>query len=336
MWKQNKKKEIIQKTVSTYGISTTTVNRYIKNLIKEGIVGEYQKNGEMKFRLVSKPFAKIYYPKKEKLEEDIIYNNDFAKHFENYSDNIKNIWTYCFTEMMNNAIEHSDATEITCYVFQYYSKTVIIIEDNGIGIFNKIKLYNKEVLKKDITIEEACAQLFAGKLTTDESNHSGEGIFFTSRIVDHFVILSSNTRFTHNAYIDNFNEDDEIAKKFEIGKKGTAVFMCLYNFSKKSVKEVFDMYSNVDKGFFKTQIPMKMMFENVYPVSRSQARRLYSTFEKFDEIVLDFKDIENIGQAFAHEMFIVYLKNNPNKKILVENSNDAVNDMIARVKNTVN
>ncbi len=37
------------------------------------------------------------------------------------------------------------------------------------------------------------------------------------------------------------------------------------------------------------------MFENAYPVSRSQARRLYNTFDKFEEIVLDFKDIENMG-----------------------------------------
>jgi hypothetical protein len=112
--------------------------------------------------------------------------------------------------------------------------------------------------------------------------------------------------------------------------------MYLSNTSSKTIEEVFNMFSDVNKGFFKTQIPMKMMFENVYPVSRSQARRLYSTFDKFKEIILDFKDIENIGQAFAHELFVVYARNNSNKKIVVENPNESVKNMISIVKNTVN
>lgn len=335
MWKQNQKKDIIKKAVNTYNISTTTVNRYIKDLIKNDVAKENIIDNIIKYRLVSKKIVKSYYPKKEKLEEDIIYTNDFNKYFQEYANNIKHIWTYCFTEMMNNAIEHSDSNEITCFFIQNYLKTIIVIEDNGVGIFNKIKAYNKEILKKDISIEEACSQLFAGKLTTDVSRHSGEGIFFTSRIVDHFVILSSNTIFTHNAYTENIIEDDEISKIIKIGKKGTAVFMFLNNFSPKNMEEVFSMYSDFEKGFFKTQIPIKMMIENGYPVSRSQARRLYNTFDKFDEIILDFKDIDNIGQAFTHEMFIVFSRNNPNKKIIVDHANDKISDMINRVKNTI-
>lgn len=336
IWKQYKKKDVVKKTVNTYNISVTTVNRYIKGLIDEGIISEELTKEDIKYKLISKSFAKVYYPKKEELEEDIIYKEDFAKYFENFDDNVKHMWAYCFTEMMNNAIEHSDSTEISCYLIQNYLKTIIIIEDNGIGIFNKIKAYNKEVLNKNITIEEACTQLFAGKLTTDKSRHSGEGIFFTSRIVDDFIILSSNTIFTHDVYAENLIENDELTKNINIGKNGTAVIMYLSNTSPKTTKEVFNMFSNEDKGFFKTQLPMKMMFDNVYPVSRSQARRLYSTFDKFEEIVLDFKDIENIGQAFAHELFIVYGKNNPKKRLVIENSNDSVNNMIERVKNTVN
>mgnify|MGYP000903914149 CR=1 FL=1 len=336
MWKQNIKRDIVQKTVDTYNISATTVNRYIKKLINEGIIEEKINNRLIRYKLISKTYEKTYYPKKEKLEEDIVYNEDFSKYFEDFDDNVKHMWAYCFTEMMNNAIEHSEGTEITCFLSQNHLKTIVVIEDNGIGIFNKIKLYNEEVLKKNITIEEACAQLFAGKLTTDKSRHSGEGIFFTSRIVDTFIILSSNTIFSHNAYAEKLIENDEIAKGIKIGKNGTAVFMFLSNTSPKSIKEVFSMFSNADKGFFKTQIPMKMMFENAYPVSRSQARRLYNTFDKFGEIVLDFKGIENIGQAFVHEMFIVYEKNNPEKKLIIENANDTINNMINRVKNTVN
>lgn len=53
------------------------------------------------------------------------------------------------------------------------------------------------------------------------------------------------------------------------------------------------MFSDVDGGFTKTNIPVKNVFET-YPVSRSQAKRLCHRFDKFREIELDFDGIEEI------------------------------------------
>lgn len=46
--------------------------------------------------------------------------------------------------------------------------TTVFIQDDGIGIFEKIKDYFKMN-----TIDDAICELFKGKLTTDSRNHSG-------------------------------------------------------------------------------------------------------------------------------------------------------------------
>jgi hypothetical protein len=40
-------------------------------------------------------------------------------------------------------------------------------------------------------------ELAKGKLTTDKTKHSGEGIYFTSQIFDSFNILSAGVYFSH-------------------------------------------------------------------------------------------------------------------------------------------
>ena len=72
--------------------------------------------------------------------------------------------------------------------------------------------------------------------------------------------------------------------------------------SKKTTKEVFDRFSNVDDGFIKTQIPIAHIFPYGSPVSRSEGRRLGELILKFKEVDLDFTGVEEVGQAFCHEM----------------------------------
>ena len=53
------------------------------------------------------------------------------------------------------------------------------------------------------SLDEALCELFKGKLTTDEANHSGEGIFFTSKMMDNFLISSSGKIFTSSKFDDD-------------------------------------------------------------------------------------------------------------------------------------
>lgn len=54
----------------------------------------------------------IYYPQKDKLEEDRIFETDILPLLKVLPDSVLKIWNYAFCEIMNNAIEHSKAEKI--------------------------------------------------------------------------------------------------------------------------------------------------------------------------------------------------------------------------------
>lgn len=318
--------DFVSKTVQTFGISFNTVYRYLRDLEKNNVI-EKGKDG---YKLVETDyFILLRRSHAELSEEDIIYKNYVQKHIENMPDNAQRIWQYAFTEMMNNAIDHSEAENVTIFIIQDYMSTTVLIDDDGIGIFRKIKeYYNYE------TLDDAVNELFKGKLTTDSQNHSGEGIFFTSRILDQFAAMSDGKIFSHDKFSGNLRnlEDIEVLRQWR-DRKGTIIYMKLSNFTNKVLKEVFDMFADIDGGFIKTHVPIKNVYET-YPVSRSQAKRLCHRFENFQEIELDFDGIEEIGQGFAHELFVVFQSNHPDVKLIPLNASKDVERMINHVMQT--
>ena len=100
------------------------------------------------------------------------------------------------------------------------------------------------------------------------------------------------------------------------------------------MKDVFDKFSTEVPGDFdKTIVPICLANSSDL-VSRSQARRVLSGLELFREVILDFKDIEYIGQAFADEIFRVFPSMNPDTSITAQNANADVQSMINRAVNT--
>ena len=175
------------------------------------------------------------------------------------------------------------------------------------------------------SVEDAICELFKGKLTTDKSRHSGEGIFFTSRMVDDFAILSSGKIFAHNKY-----DDSEIFDARLKDGRGTAVIMKLSNFSKKEAGEVFSKFETENGDFRITKIPLKNIFEKS-PISRSQAKRVSNRFCEFSQITLDFLGIDWMGQGFAHELFVVYKNSHPEIEIIPINMSEGVEKMYNHV-----
>ena len=49
------------------------------------------------------------------------------------------------------------------------------------------------------------------------------------------------------------------------------------------------------------------------------------------EILLDFDGIDDIGQGFAHELFVVFKRKHPHVNLNVTNENQDVRKMIAHV-----
>ena len=324
---KSERNDYVKATIDAFDISKSSVYNYIKQMETDGLIEK--KNGSYAL----KTNCYYYFFKNDgSLGEDRVYSQFISQHIQ-FKKNVNSIWNYAFTEMMNNAIEHSEAENISVGIFKNYLETRILICDDGIGIFKNIQRFMKESKNEDISLQECVSLLFAGKFTTAKQYHTGEGIFFTSHIMDEFVIYSDDNFFTRNNF-ESLQMEDENLHSIMNMNNGTMVRMTLSNNSKKILSEVFNTFAPVDEGFIKTNIPIAHMFSGGNPISRSEARRLLESISVFTDISLDFTGVEEIGQGFAHELFVLGKQKHPHINLRTINTCKAVEDMIRRVINT--
>lgn len=237
---------------------------------------------------------------------------------------------YGFTEILNNSHEHSQGKAVLIMIYESILGFTIRIVDDGVGIFKKIK--KEKRLKSE---EDALFQLYKGKLTTDSDNHSGEGIFFTSRAMDSFMIISNDLVFshnkTHNRDVLSLGMSGKLA-----GHSGTFVDMRLNKKTDKNIVEVFQEFQDDELGFSKTIVPLSLAnYTNSDSlVSRSQAKRVLLNLDNFQEVVFDFEGLRTVGQGFIDQIFRVYKSKNPDKELGWVNAAEKVESMINRVINT--
>jgi len=262
----------------------------------------------------------------ENLRESDVYYQDFSYIFKNLPDNIEDICHYGFTEMLNNAIDHSGGEFVYVSVKRDKNYIEIFISDNGEGIFNHIaRVMNLGDPRESIL------ELSKGKLTTDPENHTGQGIFFTSRTFDSFYIYAGDLIFSHDEGTDDYllHNDQE--------REGTFVFMKIAMNSPRTLGDVFDAFTGTedeDFAFNTTVVPVKLvLYEGEKLVSRSQAKRILNRVEKFNTVLLDFVDIDSIGQAFADEVFRVFARKNPHVNIQPTHTTANIDRMIHAAKN---
>jgi glucose-6-phosphate-specific signal transduction histidine kinase len=83
---------------------------------------------------------------------------------------------YAFTQMLNNAIDHAQASSISVRVDARADATAFEITDDGIGAFESVR--RSHDLGSDL---DALQELSKGKLTAMPSKHTGEGTTAFSR-----------------------------------------------------------------------------------------------------------------------------------------------------------
>ncbi|MBL3588489.1 MAG: DUF4325 domain-containing protein [gamma proteobacterium endosymbiont of Lamellibrachia anaximandri] len=308
-----------------FGISRQAASRHMRILVEEGKVLAEGNTKTRRYSLQRTVIKRLTFPL-EDLREDKVWREDFKSFFDDAPPNIYELWEYGFTEMLNNAIDHSDGSAVDITLLGTPISSIIVIDDDGIGIFRKIK----DACHLD---EESLAvlELAKGKLTTDPENHTGEGIFFTSRCFDSFNISSGSIYFNHD---ERFNDEHWIFEN-ENTEQGTTVFMECHFGTDRILEEVFNEYTSADDdvAFTKTVLPVSLLrhgTENL--VSRSQAKRLLARVEKFRTVVLDFKDVETIGQAFADEVFRVFVNRHPDTEIIPIRAGVKIQRMIRRTR----
>ena len=302
------------------GVSRQVASQCLQELTRSGLI---EPAGSTRARVYAlKTVAELdrAFPR-EGLQEDRVWIDVLAPELADLPENVRNIWNYAATEMINNAIDHSGAAEVRVRLRRTALFSEVLVADNGEGIFLKIQraldLYHPR---------EAILELAKGKLTTAAEKHTGEGIFFTSRMVDAFDIRSGRLRFRHDRELfDVLSEDDDKAP-------GTRVLMRLSNDSPRTTSSVFDRFTDPeDYTFDKTVVPVRLAhFEGEGLVSRSQAKRVSHHFERFKRIDLDFEGVETIGLAFADELFRVYGAAHPEVRLVPINTSPAVARMVQR------
>ncbi|MBI3685109.1 DUF4325 domain-containing protein [Candidatus Azambacteria bacterium] len=274
-------------------------------------------------------YAKTF--KNERLEEHRIFAQveEVFPTVKNLPENVRSIFTYAFSEMLNNAIEHSKSVRIGVEVSIPKKTLSFIVQDSGIGVFRNVM--KQRGLKSEL---EAIQDILKGKTTTMPKSHSGEGIFFTSKAGDLFILDS----FGCQLIVDN-EIPDVFVKTVKKIKRCTRVMFQISAASDRRLQEVFKKYTNLtddsDYGFDKTEIRVKLYTIGGVHISRSQARRVLAGLEKFKIIVFDFDKVLTVGQAFADEVFRVFHHTYPDIKLEAENMTEGVKFMVQRAQNEV-
>jgi hypothetical protein len=312
---------IVALTADQFDISRQAVNAHIKRLIEQkSIIAE----GNTRNRIY-KLHSLVEHTERFKLlglEEDRAWREIVRPKLGALPDNVIDVWNYGFTEMLNNAIDHSQGQHAFVNIRKTPISSEITITDDGLGIFTRIqKLLNLNDER------HAVLELSKGKLTTDPDNHTGEGIFFSSRMFDEYAILSGGVYFSHE-----YNKPEDWIMERKKPSTGTTVFMKMSNNSARKIKAIFNEYaSGDDYGFDKTVVPVSLArYGNERLVSRSQAKRLLARVDRFKIVIFDFEGIDQIGQAFADELFRVFNNRHPEIQLYFIKAKPDVEHMIIR------
>lgn len=316
--------DVVRLVMEKFGISRQAVNKHMRNLIDQGaLIGRGSTRGRT-YHLAPLEKWSGEYAFSDDLAEDRIWREDIAPRLAGLPDNVLEIWQYGATEMLNNAIDHSRGSTLIVALEKTAMTAELMVLDDGVGIFRKIQ--NALNLADE---RHAVLELAKGKLTTDPEHHTGEGIFFTSRMFDKFDILSGGVYFSHQ-----FSEEEDWIMERDRFSSGTFVWMKLDNHTSRSLTKVFDRFAGPEEyAFTRTVVPVRLArYGDDRLVSRSQARRLLNRVERFKTVIFDFAEVDSIGQAFADEVFRVFASAHPEIDIQTVNMNAKVGRMVARAR----
>jgi anti-sigma regulatory factor (Ser/Thr protein kinase) len=229
------------------------------------------------------------------------------------------IMGYAFTEMLNNAIDHSDSETVSITWWTTADQWIFEIRDYGVGAYLKLRAGLR--LASDF---EAVQELSKGKRTTDRARHTGEGIFFTSKAVDVFRLTSSGVRWT----VDNLRHD--VALGIVNKASGTSVVCQIDPRTERDLAVIFKQFTN-DFAFTRTRPAVKLFEIGTSFVSRSEARRLLDGLDlDFETVEVDFTGVSDVGQGFVDELLRVWPQSHPGKTVIPTNMNPAVEFMVER------
>jgi hypothetical protein len=229
------------------------------------------------------------------------------------------ILVYTFTEMLNNAIEHSQGSSVAVRWFVDAAAIAFEIDDDGIGVFRSMREHRN--LASDF---DAIGEIAKGKQTTAPLEHSGLGIYFSSRMSSRFSLASGNLSWT----VDSRRLDQAVGWLPE-ERIGTLVRCEVDAATEITQMDVLREFAPPGRaGFNRTRLQVALFDQGEF-VSRAEAKRMGAELESFDEVEIDFSGVEQVGQGFVDELFRVWQRDHPGTRLVPLNANPGIAALIA-------
>jgi anti-sigma regulatory factor (Ser/Thr protein kinase) len=316
-------------------LSRQAVLARINRLLASGILrAEGKGKGRIYFVSDSPPIEPLLQlPVQElaKVGEDEIFKRHISERLVSFAPGNKGLYSrqqYALTEILNNVIDHSRASQfiVRAYPSEDSKSVILEVEDDGRGIFESIKSYFH---LQDYW--EAVGELAKGKRTTDPTRHAGEGLFFSARMAEFFEIEANSLKYQYSA------EQDDWSLSASPRHIGSLVRLTMQLSNQNVPQDAFEKYTNdysFDQRSPRLANPYIINLPPGHLPSRSEAKKILAGAEAFTSIVMDFKGVESIGQGFADEVFRVFKTAHPHIEIGVKNASAFVLRMIAYVQRT--
>jgi predicted ArsR family transcriptional regulator len=276
------------------GVSRQAAHRHLRRMVRAGELCRIGRGRGTRYEGAAQSSFETW--RREGLLEDQVWNQLSARQggLELASADARRALEYGLTEIVNNAIDHSQSEAVHTRLFESNGRLGFEVVDDGIGVFENLchELHFDDAM-------HALQELSKGKVTTRPEAHTGDGIFFVSKIADLFELESGDLCWI----VDNDRADTTAVGA--VHRSGTRVRFEIDRHCTRSLDALFREYAP-NLTFSKTRITVRLFEYGVRFVSRSEAKRLLSGLEKFSQIILDFDRVEGVGQGFADEVFRVW------------------------------
>ncbi|GJL78781.1 MAG: histidine kinase [Nitrospinaceae bacterium] len=318
-------KNIVAVTAESFNVTRMTVHRHLNRLLRDKKIVKTGTTKGAEYCLKTSLDKTLIFQIEPETHADQVWTDYLEDDFSRLSNPVKEICRFAFVQIFDNALFHSGGKGVVVKTVWKKDSLELNIIDDGAGLFQGIK---KALGFNDI--REGVLQLSKGKFTTASSGHQGQGIFWVSRLCDVFGIFSNGLFYCKDNLRDDwFLENRKISKS-----KGTKVSMAIGFHSARTLSQVIQQYGGdeLEAPLIHTTeilIQLSQMKDEPY-ISRAQAKRALHGAERFQRVVLDFKNIPTVGQAFVDEVFHVFRSEHPKTDLKSIHANPDVQFMIEK------
>ena len=256
------------------------------------------------------------------LQEDLPWRRDFAPFFELPAE-VRRMAQHAFTELVNNAVDHSGGRQVTVSLRQTPLHLQLLVSDDGCGLFKRVA--------QSFAIDDpslAMFELSKGKLSSEPDRHAGHGLFFCSRLADVFDVHANQAAFQYRGWSGPAWYPTRSAPH-----QGTSVYLAIALDTQRQLDAVLraQSASGAGYGFENTRVPLRLLCTEQALTSRAEAKRVVARLQQFERAEIDFAGVDSMGHGFADELFRVFTRAHPSVELLPMGMNAQVRQMLASI-----